>query len=123
MTSRAWVAVYLVAALGWTAGAQQPRVGPPARPAVSPYLNLLRPGNSPGVNYYGLVRPQNEFRNSLQGLGQQVSANRAMIDDLAEQPDASLPATGHRVTYLNTRGYYPLSAGGGSRRAARPGVR
>ena len=29
-------------------------------PAISPYLNLLQRGN-PAVNYYGLVRPQQQY--------------------------------------------------------------
>src|SRR6266849_4481527 len=41
-------------------------------PGASPYLNLLRSGSSQAVNYYGLVRPQTDFRNSIQGLQQQV---------------------------------------------------
>jgi hypothetical protein len=44
-----------------------PRLGaPPAPPTVSPYLNLLRGGAPAGVNYYGLVRPQMYFQNSIQ---------------------------------------------------------
>ena len=30
-------------------------------PSTSPYLNLLRPGGT-GINYYGLVRPEQDFR-------------------------------------------------------------
>jgi hypothetical protein len=33
-----------------------------SRPAFSPYLNLLRGGNSTLQNYYGLVRPEQNFR-------------------------------------------------------------
>jgi len=42
-------------------------------PAYSPYLNLLRQGN-PAINYYGLVRPQIDFRNQIQGLQQLTAA-------------------------------------------------
>lgn len=90
--------------------AAQPRVGPPQnRPAVSPYLNLLRPGNSAGVNYYGLVRPQLEFRNNLQNLQQQITDNRDAISAFAAT--APLPTTGHTTSFLNTGGYF----GGGQR--------
>ena len=34
--------------------------------AFSPYLNLLRGGNSTLLNYYGLVRPEQEFRQANQ---------------------------------------------------------
>lgn len=101
-----------------TASAQPPGPPPPP-PAFSPYLNLLRPGNSPGVNYYGLVRPQMEFRNNIQNLQQQVSNNRADISGLN---NAVIPTTGHTTSFLNTGGYY--SGGGrgtGSRFGTGPG--
>ena len=47
---------------------------PYARPTVSPYLNLLRPGASPAINYYGLVRPQQQFQSDIGQLDQQSSA-------------------------------------------------
>jgi hypothetical protein len=102
--------------LGMAAGvaSAQPRVGPTSRPAVSPYLNLLRPGNSAGVNYYGLVKPQVEFRNNIQALQQQVTNNQTAITDLT---NATLPTTGHSTTFLNTGGYFP----GPGRSAPRPG--
>src|SRR5437016_1126676 len=70
------------------AAAQPPAVLPggiavPAnRPPVSPYLNLLRPASPLYLNYYGLVRPQVEFRNTAQALQQEVTANRASIAGL-----------------------------------------
>jgi hypothetical protein len=93
-----------------SAALAQPQVGPVSRPpAVSPYLNLLRPGNSPGYNYYGLVKPQMEFRSGLQDLQQQVLNNQGAISDLN---NATLPATGHRTSFLNTGGYYSGRARG-----------
>jgi|SRR5262245_30249490 len=91
----------------------QPRVGPTnSRPPVSPYLNLLRPGNSAGANYYNLVRPQLDFRNSIQNLQQEITNNQTAITDLNT---SMLPATGHATTFLDTRGYFPSAPG------ARPG--
>jgi hypothetical protein len=82
----------------------QPQVGPVNRPpAFSPYLNLLRTGNSPGVNYYGLVRPQMEFRSGIQDLQQQVLTNQAAISDLN---NSTVLSTGHRTSFLNTGKYY-----------------
>ncbi len=55
-----------------SASAQLPLPGqgnvPNTGPAVSPYLNLLRRGTSPGVNYYGIVKPQLDMQNALRGL-------------------------------------------------------
>src|SRR4051812_18227610 len=51
-----------------------PRAGGiPSGPTVSPYLNLLRPGNSPALNYYGLVRPQFQTNADLLGLQQRMN--------------------------------------------------
>ena len=38
---------------------QRPQTNPYGTPAISPYLNLVRPGGA-GMNYYNLVRPQVE---------------------------------------------------------------
>ncbi|MDB5311286.1 MAG: hypothetical protein JWO38_5488 [Gemmataceae bacterium] len=105
----------LLAADGSTATAQPVGQIQPSRPPVfSPYLNLLRPGNSPGVNYYGLVRPQIQFQNSIQGLQQQVGTNQAAIAGLnAGMADNTIPTTGHTATFLNTGGYFSGPMGGG----------
>src|SRR4051794_19633319 len=77
-----------------TAWAQPgPRYTPPsARPAVSPYLNLTRTGTDPAINYYGIVRPQLEFNNSIQNLNRQVGALEAGAG-LSPGLASELPAT------------------------------
>ena len=51
-----------------TAHAQPPVPGGYVRPpSFSPYLNLVRGGSST-LNYFGLVRPEVQFRNSLLNL-------------------------------------------------------
>jgi hypothetical protein len=98
--------VVVMAAAGTQARAQfpsgdrtaNPNVGPP----VSPYLNLLRRGSSGAVNYYGLVRPDLEFRGAVRGLQQQMEADR--LDQAAAA--AGPPVTGHAATFLDTRGYF-----------------
>src|SRR5439155_25802818 len=66
-------------------------------PAISPYLNLLQRGN-PAVNYYGLVRPQQQYNASLNTLEQQVQASR--VAQTASE-NANVPATGHPIYFLN----------------------
>src|SRR5436309_2486347 len=77
--------------------AQVPGYSPP----VSPYVNLRQGGATginPGINYYGIVRPQLEFRNSIQQLQQQQSA---FDQDLTSRDQSSLlPPTGHHVGFL-----------------------
>ena len=74
-------------------------------PGYSPYLNLARGGNA-GLNYYGLVRPQLAFQNSLLGLQQQVNTNQQLIaTGLGGGPIGSLE-TGHSAYFLTTGGYF-----------------
>ena len=47
----------------------QPQINP--RPVVSPYLNLMN-GMNPATTYFGIIRPQMEMGNNVQGLQQQV---------------------------------------------------
>ncbi len=107
-----------------SAHAQNPPPGPGGvpntGPAVSPYLNLLRRGNSAGANYYGLVKPELEFRNAYRGLQGQLS-NQLVTQNV--DPRTGLPETGHPTMFLNTGGYF-MSAGrgqaGGTGLAQRP---
>jgi hypothetical protein len=88
-------------------------------PALSPYLNLQRAGASAGVNYYGLVRPQMEFRNALQGLQQNFSglAAQQTVD-----PQTGYPVTGHVATFLNTGTYFLSLSSGPGAQTGRPGA-
>jgi hypothetical protein len=95
--------------------------GAPYSPPVSPYINLLRPGISPAVNYYGSVVPQSQFYNGLNTLQQQTTANQYGISALgAQNPLAALLLmTGHPVGFMNYRRYFmnftptpPLGYGG-----------
>lgn len=75
-------------------------------PTFSPYLNLNRPGTSPAINYFGIVRPQFQALSTFQSLEQQAAANRQAISDAAGAPATALPTTGHPVAFLNTAGYF-----------------
>ena len=81
-------------------------------PAFSPYLNLLRAGSSPAVNYYGIVRPQMLFRESIQNLSNQVNLNQQAIGNLATTGNA-LPVTGHPTQFMNLGGYFMSNSGTG----------
>ena len=119
----------IAAAFAATAPAQLPYPqGPgmnPNGPAVSPYLNLLRGGTSAGVNYYGLVRPELQFRSAIRGLEQQVGVNQANISQMTDQR-TGLPFTGHTAVFLNTGGYFMNmsgnAAGGVGMSQRRPGM-
>ncbi len=86
------------------------------RPAYSPYLNLLRPGGSTTQNYYGLVRPEQDFRNSIGGLQSQIAtSNQPSVDQFSG--NSAFPTTGHRTAFMNYSHFYALrgrsSIGGG----------
>ncbi len=85
---------------------QPPRVNPVYRPPVSPYLNLLRRGSDPAVNYYGIVRPEIEFRSGIQSLQQQVSTVGQEVTAQDQQALNALPETGHAVQFFNYSHYY-----------------
>ena len=75
-----------------------------ARPVVSPYLNLIG-RNSAAVNYYGIVRPQLEFRAVQQRQGSRLQQLESREGD-AKPDDFALPHTGHRCFFLNYSHYY-----------------
>jgi hypothetical protein len=106
--------VALGAQPAWAQGGGVPRpgIGQVTTPAYSPYLNLFR--NSPVYqNYYGLTRPELEFRSDVQGLQQQVSTNDQAIGGIQA---AGTISTGHTTRFLSTGRYFLNSAG-----AAKPG--
>lgn len=44
------------------------------RPTFSPYLNMFRGGNGPVMNYFGMVRPQQEFLSQNRQLNDQLES-------------------------------------------------
>ncbi|QJW98075.1 hypothetical protein [Frigoriglobus tundricola] len=125
-----WPVAAAVAAvlLGGGAVNAQPPSGFGSRPAYSPYLNLNRPGGSVTQNYYGLVRPEVQARQSVGSLQGSVAANQQAIGGLQAGITAppELPVTGHQATFLNYRSYFlsggvaGTGAGGTSFRTAAP---
>lgn len=130
-TNRGGVTVWLRAAaragaaalgLSWAglALAQPPGVGGPGptRPTTSPYLNLLQGGNrgNAALNYYRLVRPEQEWRRYDAQLNQQVTGLRRDVNNLQAGllPDGSRPlsTSGHATSFQNLGSYFPGSQGG-----------
>jgi hypothetical protein len=93
--------------------AQPPGLAPPgvtqpafiSRPTISPYLNLTRRGSSTALNYYNLVRPQNQFYQSLQQLQQDVGTNTQDLTAL-QQSATGLPPTGHAAGFSTHASYF-----------------
>jgi hypothetical protein len=79
-----------------------PPVNPYVRPPLSPYLNLLGGGN-PAINYFGIVRPQQQFGLALGQLQQQVLMNQTA---LASDAALAIPTTGHPTRFMNYSHYF-----------------
>jgi hypothetical protein len=98
--------VVLAGVGGGVARAQYPAgrapFNPYSRPPYSPYLNLLRPGNQ-AVNYYGLVRPQQDFRSDFRQLQESLYAQPA---NLVGAGAADVVTTGNRGEFLNYQRYF-----------------
>ncbi len=72
-----------------------------SRPAFSPYLNLLR-GGDPVLNYYGLVRPEQEFRKANDQFREQFHDVDRKLESFEQREGASnLGVTGHHTRFLS----------------------
>jgi hypothetical protein len=94
-----------VAGAGSPALAQAPFGGNLYQPPVSPYLNILRAGAPPGLNYYNIVQPQFQFGNQISQLqmNQQQLAGAALGT-----------TTGHPVQFGSYLHYYSRGIGVGT---------
>ena len=106
-----------------------PPIGAAQRPTFSPYLNLLNRGNNPGLNYLGIVRPQQQLQQQFNQLQQQTNQQTAALgqaydSQLEGLTGALLPPTGNVSTFNNLGNYFgriPMGngfggGGGGSAR-------
>jgi hypothetical protein len=111
-----WAALSLGVLTSVDAGAAWAQYGPQyqmpsSRPAVSPYLNLLRSGATPGENYYNLVQPQLQFGAGINQLQSQTMANRSAISSL-EGGAAGQFTTGHRSGFMTASRYFMNNGSG-----------
>ncbi len=116
MRNIVWLAA---AALGLCAGSVHAQgynpggpYNPGARPAYSPYLNLLRQDGSLNSNYQGLVRPQINFQNSIQQLDAQQALGASQ--QAAPQESPFLPPTGHVSRFMTQSRYFLTNGAGGT---------
>jgi hypothetical protein len=117
-----WWNLALAGILAWSAlgvsaaSAQQPLGGytPPyaGPPAFSPFLNLNRAGTPPGINYFGLVQPQQQTAQQLANLQYQQNALAGTLGASGTLgADGALPpsTTGHGVRYFDYTRYFPIN--------------
>jgi hypothetical protein len=80
------------------------------RPALSPFLNLLR-GGDPAANYYLGVLPEvsnRNFQKTYQNFAVDSYRNQLFLDDRLELdvPIRQLPPTGHTAGFMIYNNYY-----------------
>jgi hypothetical protein len=89
----------------------QSRLGQsPARPTISPYLNLLNE-NFGALNYYNQVRAQQSFRSFESQVNRQfgtVQQDLHQLERMQTQVEGSPPLgpTGHPTMFMNLGGYF-----------------
>ena len=88
-------------------------------PAASPYLNLLRGSNPAYLNYYGLVRPEQQSRaqgNQIQQQQMQLGTVSGSVVSLqqASRGGADLQ-TGHTFGFQTQRSYFMTTGFGANR--------
>ena len=88
----------------------QSPLGVQQRPAISPYLNLLRSSNPSYLNYYGLVRPEQQMRSAAGNLQQQYGNLEQNVQNLATNQfnlgQAVGLSTGHSFGFMTHRQYF-----------------
>jgi hypothetical protein len=87
-----------------------PQASPYGTGGISPFVNMLRPGN-PAVNYYGLVQPQiqaNQQFGQLQQQTQQLARGQASL--VAPPTNQAQTPTGHATGFMQ-HGHYFMTTG------------
>jgi len=91
----------------------------PARPTISPYLNLLRRDGGIGFQYYRRVLPEREFRAAYQQQSQALRGLSREIEEIGRPPSRSLGGglgtTGHPAVFQSYGGLF-----GGGQQNPRP---
>jgi hypothetical protein len=114
--SRILIALGFWAGCALTSHAQVP--GAP-RPAVSPYLNLNRAGESVALNYYGLVRPQLAANRAFQALGTEI--NNLDAANQANQANQTVQ-TGHTSSFMTQGRYFMTNGASGAKQGTQAGA-
>src|SRR5207302_11416556 len=78
-----------------------PRSRHPRPPPSFPTRRSSDLGN-PAVNYYGVVRPEQQFYNSFQQLSQQVAANQIQLGDVEAETSQPQLVGDRKSTRLNS---------------------
>jgi hypothetical protein len=109
-TMKLWLLVIALCLMDCTLAAAQPPAKPPfgrppSGPTVSPYLNLTRRGTgNAAINYFGIVRPQQQFYREVRQLEGDLANQQGEIQGRGSEPE--LPTTGHAASFQNYSHFY-----------------
>lgn len=92
-------------------GMPLPTDHPYSRPAVSPYLNLLRGGDA-GVNYHALVRPQLATSHTIDNLREQILHPQNGVGFNPAHAGMGGQAGGGHAWFMNYHGFFLTTSGG-----------
>jgi len=93
--------------------------GGPYQSPISPYINILRGGAFPAVNYYNIVQPQLQFNAAIG----QLQTQQNLLSQAISNPNVLGETTGHPTAFGNWTHYYSyqgVGIGGGG--TGRPGM-
>jgi hypothetical protein len=120
---RWFVAMVLVLGVCVKPAQGQPQIGSYTRPqvnphpTVSPFLNLTRGGNA-AVNYYGIIRPQQQTQRQIHHLQHEFQGIQATETLPAQEGADPATRTGRPIGgFFNYSHYYPLYGRGGAGQA------
>jgi hypothetical protein len=109
MSNPSWLKLTLTMTVvcGWSSAAMAQMADRPNSPTISPYINLLRNQNSGiGMNYFGLVRPQQQFALQNQQLGQGLQSLQMQASNLQMQgSNVQMNAGGYGYSQLGMTGH------------------
>lgn len=110
MRSAFWGISLLVLVGNSPSALAQPMVpGGMQRPSVSPYINLLRGNsgiNNAALNYFGIVRPEQQFRQQAGFLQQQLNQTNQTLGIVAGGQGDVESITGRGASFMNYSHYF-----------------
>jgi hypothetical protein len=123
-------ALALMLTLPGTSSAQSPYGTRPGyynpylnQPRLSPYLDIVRGGGNPALNYYLGTLPEVERRTYQaisSGAIRRLERQQAGLEEAVEEGEVPEVGTGHPAQFVNYGGYFPITGPGGTRYGTGP---
>jgi hypothetical protein len=82
--------------------------GGPYQSPINPYINILRGGAYPAVNYFNIVQPQLQFNSAIG----QLQTQQNLLGQAIANPNVLGESTGHPTAFGNWTHYYSYQGAG-----------